>query len=82
MDRCTPALAVIDSSGMAVRSVAYCRQSETDAPQARITQNIYERQTRTCHSRDPRLVRRSGAANVMAGPTQAPNPPCTTLAGN
>ncbi len=55
MDRCTPALAVIDSSGMAVRSVAYCRQSETDAPQARITQNIYERQTRTCHSRDPRL---------------------------
>lgn len=55
MDRGTPTLVVSDPCGSAVRAIAYCRQSASEAPQARITQTIHDRHSRSSHSRDPRL---------------------------
>jgi RHS repeat-associated protein len=69
MDRGTPALAVIDPCGAPIRAVVYWRQSALDAPQARITQTILDRHTRTSHSRDPRLFSLFKSASAPANQT-------------
>ncbi|WP_339502271.1 RHS repeat-associated core domain-containing protein [Pseudomonas silesiensis] len=52
----TPQLSVIDSRGLAVRHVAYCRRENTGViPQARITRQLHDAVGHLLMLRDPRL---------------------------
>lgn len=54
-DTHTPALSVVDSRGLAVRSVAYCRHPKNPSIEPRITRNHFDAAGRQIASWDPRL---------------------------
>lgn len=54
-DTHTPALSVLDSRGLAVRSVAYCRHPKNPSIEPRITRNHFDAAGRQIASWDPRL---------------------------
>lgn len=54
-DTHTPALSVVDSRGLAVRSVAYCRHPKNPSIEPRITRNNFDAAGRQIASWDPRL---------------------------
>ena len=55
IDAHTPSLAVVDSRGLVVRNVAYCRHPLNSSIDTRITRNHFDPAGRLFASRDPRL---------------------------
>ncbi|MCP1420223.1 insecticidal toxin complex protein TccC [Pseudomonas laurylsulfativorans] len=55
IDAHTPSVSVVDSRGLAVRSVAYCRHPLNPSVDARITRNHFDAAGRLVASWDPRL---------------------------
>jgi insecticidal toxin complex protein TccC len=55
IDTHTPSVSVVDSRGLAVRNVAYCRHPLNPAVDARITRNHFDAAGRLVASWDPRL---------------------------
>jgi len=51
----TPTLSAIDPRGLAVRSVAYHRDTSQDLPRARIERRVFGSQGRLLEQWDPRL---------------------------
>ncbi len=77
MHRHTPTLSVIDPRRAVVREIAYHRRSDQQAPEARITQHIYNTPNRVSYSRDSRLFARfEGDKSTPANQTTI-----TTLTG-
>ena len=60
----TPTISVIDSRGLSVRQVAYCRRNADDKPQARMTQQHYDTAGRQVAQWDPRLFATAPDANL------------------
>jgi len=55
IDAHTPSLSVVDSRGLAVRNVAYCRHPRNPSIETRITRNHFDAAGRLVASWDPRL---------------------------
>jgi len=55
IDAHTPSLSVVDSRGLAVRTVAYCRHPRNPSIETRITRNHFDAAGRLVASWDPRL---------------------------
>ncbi|WP_082557554.1 RHS repeat domain-containing protein [Pseudomonas sp. Root562] len=55
IDAHTPSVSVVDSRGLAVRNIAYCRHPSSPSMEARITRNHFDATGRQVSSWDPRL---------------------------
>ena len=60
----TPTISVIDSRGLSVRQVAYCRRNADDKPQARMSQQHYDTAGRQVAQWGPRLFATAPDANL------------------
>ncbi|WP_252959236.1 RHS repeat-associated core domain-containing protein [Pseudomonas simiae] len=66
----TPTLSAIDPRGLAVRSVAYHRDTSQDLPRARIERRVFGSQGRLLEQWDPRLHALSESASASVRPNQ------------
>jgi len=66
LHRHTPALAAIDSRGLAVRQVAYLRAAVSDKPAARISTRQHDAAGRLVAERDPRFCSATTRPNQIA----------------
>ena len=64
LHRKTPTISVIDSRGLPVRQVAYCRRNADDKSQARMTHQHYDTAGRQVTQWDPRLFATAPDANL------------------
>ncbi|WHS61084.1 RHS repeat-associated core domain-containing protein [Pseudomonas sp. G2-4] len=64
LHRRTPTLKAVDSRGLPVRQVAYCRRHAEEQPQARITRHYHDTAGRQVAQWDPRLFDTAAEANL------------------
>lgn len=64
LHRKTPTISAIDSRGLLVRQIAYCRSSADDSPQTRISRQHHDIAGRQVEQRDPRLFAKTPNANL------------------